>query len=47
MKFTVSRVAELGLSEGAKCRLPYRFGELEEVQPCVKEAVKVMERKFK
>jgi len=47
MKFIVSHMAELGLSEGAKCRLPYRFGELERVQPCVKETMKVMERKFK
>lgn len=47
MKFTGSRVAELGLFEGAKYRRCYRFGELEEVQPCVKETMKVMERKFK
>lgn len=47
MKFTVSHMAELGLSEGAKHRFHYRFSELEEVQPCMKETMKVMERKFK
>lgn len=47
MKFTVSRLAELGLSEGAKRQLRYRFGELEGVQPCVKEPMKVMERRIK
>lgn len=36
-KFTASNLAELGLSKGAKRRLPYRFVELEEVQPCVKK----------
>lgn len=40
-------MAELGLSEGVKHRLRYRFSELEEVQPCMKETMKVMERKFK
>lgn len=40
-------MAELGLSEGAKYRCCYRFSELEEVQPCMKETMKVMERKFK
>lgn len=40
-------MAELGLSEGVKRRLPYGFGELEEVQPCVEGTMKVMERKFK
>lgn len=47
MKSTVSRLAELGLSEGAKCQLRYRFGELEGVQPCMKEPMKVMERRIK
>ena len=47
MIFTVSHVAELGLSEGAKHRLRYRFSELEEVWPCMKETMNVMEGKFK
>lgn len=36
-KFTASHLAELGLSKGAKWRLPYRFVEPEEVQPCMKK----------